>query len=145
MTASEGTNVMTADPAKLRQIAHDYAKAWSSKSPAAVASFFAPNARMVINRGDALNGQAEIAEMAKGFYTAFPDLVVHCDALRTAGDHAVFVWTLDGHHVETKNRVQVGGWEEWNFDESLKIESSLGWFDSAEYARQIAEGASEPS
>jgi hypothetical protein len=82
--------------------------------------------------------------MAAGFYAEFPDLVVRCDDIRTAGRHAIFVWTLEGHHAETKSFVRVGGWEEWDLDENLKVRSSLGWFDSAEYQRQIAEGINRP-
>ncbi len=87
------------------------------------------------------NGQEAIVEMAAGFYAEFPDLIVHCDELRTAGNHAIFVWTLEGHHAETKNYVKVAGWEEWELDENMKIKSSLGWFDAEEYDRQVAEGA----
>ena len=36
--------------------------------------------------------------------------------------------------------MKVGGWEEWELDEDLRVKSSLGWFDAAEYERQIAEG-----
>ncbi len=78
--------------------------------------------------------------MVAGFYGEFPDLKLYCDKVRSAGDHAVFVWTLDGHHAETKNRVRIGGWEEWDLTDDLKIQTSLGWFDAAEYARQIVEG-----
>ena len=98
---------------RLKQIAADYAEAWSSKSPEAVASF----------------------------YAEFPDLLVHCDEVRTAGDHAIFVWTLEGHHSKTRNYVKVGGWEEWELDKNFKVKSSLGWFDAAEYERQIAGNA----
>lgn len=131
---------MALDPAKLKKLAMDYANAWSSKSPDAVASFFAKDGQIAINRGDVLKGHAAIAEMAAGFYSEFPDLVVLCDEVRVAGDHAVFAWTLEGHHVRTKNFVRVGGWEEWDIDGQLKIKSSLGWFDQAEYDRQIVEG-----
>lgn len=132
---------MTLDTDKLQQIGKDYAAAWSSGSPEAVASFYAEDGQIIINRGDVLKGRNAITEMASGFYAEFPDLVVHCNELRTAGDHAIFVWTLEGHHAETKNFVKVGGWEEWELDETGKVKSSLGWFDAAEYDRQVA-GAS---
>jgi hypothetical protein len=78
--------------------------------------------------------------MAAGFFSEFPDLVVHCDELRVAGDHAVFAWTLEGHHAETKNHVKLSGWEEWDLDGDMKVKSSLGWFDAADYERQVAGG-----
>ena len=128
---------MSLDPNALQTLAQNYAKAWSSGDPAAVAGFYAENGQIQINRGDVLKGRAAIAEMAGGFYAEFPDLVVRCDQLRTAGDHAIFVWTLEGNHSETGNHVKVAGWEEWNIDADMKVASSLGWFDAADYDRQV--------
>jgi uncharacterized protein (TIGR02246 family) len=119
-------------------LGQDYAKAWSSKSPEAVAYFHAEDGQIVVNQGNPSIGHKAIAEMATGFYTAFPDLVVHCDVMRMAGHHALFAWTLEGHHAETKNYVKVAGWEEWELDECLKVKSSMGWFDAADYDAQIA-------
>lgn len=129
---------MTAERTRLERIAADYAKAWSSKSPEAVASFYAEDGQIVINRGEALKGRAALAEMAEGFYATYPDLIVHCDDVRIAGTHAIFVWTFEGHHAETRNFVKVRGWEEWELDDSLKVNSSRGWFDAAEEDRQIS-------
>ncbi len=129
---------MTDELANLKLVAADYAKAWSSKSPEAVAAFYAEDGQIVINRGEALKGRKAIADMAAGFYASFPDLIVHCDDVRIAGTHAIFVWTLEGHHAETKNFVKLGGWEEWELDDGLKVTSSLGWFNAAEEERQIS-------
>ena len=131
---------MPIDPKKANQIATDYAAAWSSGIAANVASFYAADGRIVINSGDPIEGTAALVEMATGFYAEFPDLVVHLDELRTAGDHMVFMWTLEGTHSETGNRVKVPGWEEWTMGDDGKVTASLGWFDAAEYERQIAEG-----
>jgi uncharacterized protein (TIGR02246 family) len=133
--------IKMANSDSLRELAKRYAQAWCTHSSAAVASFFAADGHIQINRGEMLKGRAQIAQMAAGFYADFPDLVVHCDEVRTAGDHVLFAWTLEGHHARTKHFVRVGGWEEWNLDGDLKIKSSLGWFDTAEYERQIAHGA----
>ena len=135
-----GNDIMALDPKELQKSAEEYARAWSSKSPQAVASFFAEDGQIVINRGDPTIGQAALVEMVAGFYAEFPDLIVHCDELRTSGDHGLFAWTLEGHHVETKNFVKIKGWEEWDYDAHMKIKSSRGWFDADEYDRQIAEG-----
>lgn len=123
--------------ATIDQIAAAYAAAWSSKSPQAVASFFADDGWITINGGAASQGRAAIAEMAAGFYAEFPDLVVLCDAVRIAGDHAAFFWTLEGHHAETGRFVRTAGWEEWNLDAQMQVTASLGWFDAADYERQI--------
>jgi len=128
---------MAFDPKILTKFALDYAKAWCSGSPEAVANCYASDGQIIINRGDNLAGRAAIAEMAAGFYAEFPDLVVKCDSIRTAGNHAVFSWTLEGHHAETKNFVRAPGWEEWEISDDMKIQSSAGWFDVADYEQQI--------
>ena len=130
---------MSFDSSKLEKKAANYTAAWCSKSPEAVAAHYSDDEQIVINRGDVLKGSEAIAEMAAGFYAEFPDLVVHFDEIRFAGNHAIYVWTLEGHHAETKNYVKVGGWEEWEIDENMKIKSSLGWFDADEYDRQVGE------
>ena len=114
-----------------------YTKAWSSGNPAAVAAHFAVDGQISVNRGDVLKGTQAITDMAAGFYAAFPDLTLHCDLARWNGSHAVFAWTLEGHHADTKNFVKVGGWEEWELDSDMNITASQGWFDATDYQRQI--------
>jgi uncharacterized protein (TIGR02246 family) len=125
----------------IRAIGARYAEAWTSHAADAVASFYESDGRITINGGEPLVGRSAIADMAKGFYTAFPDLVVRMDDVRRAGDHAIFVWTLEGTHAETDNFVQVGGWEEWLLSGDLLVRESLGRYDVAEYERQVAHGA----
>ena len=117
-----------------------YAKAWSSNDPEGVASFYAEDGEIRINGGDLIKGRAAVAEMAAGFYAEFPDLVVHCDDCRIAGQNALFSWTLEGHHSETGNYVKVPGWEEWELTDDGLVAVSRGRFDAAEYDRQVAGG-----
>ena len=131
---------MALEPKDIRDMAERYAKAWSSHSPEAVASFYEEDGSISINNGDLILGRVAIAEMAKGFYSEFPDLVVHLDEIRTAGNNAIFVWTLEGRHSETGNSVKVGGWEEWILSDNILVSASLGRFDVVEYDRQVAEG-----
>lgn len=133
---------MTGFGQKIRELGAGYAKAWSSHSPNAVAAFFAADGKIQINKGDVLIGRPAVAQMAASFYADFPDLIVRCDDVRFAGSHVLFAWTLEGHHASTKNFVKVGGWEEWELDEDLRVKSSLGWFDTDEYEKQIANGGS---
>lgn len=121
----------------LQKLATDYAQAWSSGSPEAVASFYAEDGQIIINRGQPLKGREAIARMTAGFYAEVPDLIVRCDDFRMAGRHVIFVWTLEGHHAGTENFVTVGGWEEWELDEDMKVAFPLGWYDAADYARQV--------
>ncbi len=129
---------MTLNANDVIQMANEYASAWSSRTPANVAAHYAEDGQIEINRGEPIKGRAAIVDMASGFYGSFPDLVVRCDDVRVSGNHAIFVWTLEGHHVETGNLVVLPGWEEWELDDNLKVLSSKGWFDAADEARQIA-------
>jgi len=131
---------MTFDPKSVQDMATAYTRAWCSGDPDSVASFYAPNASIVINRGDPHQDRAGVSAMAAAFHADFPDLVVICDECRVAGDHAVYAWTLEGHHAETGNFVRVGGWEEWDLAEGPLIGASRGWFDGADYDRQVAGG-----
>ncbi len=63
-------------------MAQEYAKAWSSHSPEAVASFYVEDGKITINNGDPIVGRVAIADMAQGFYNEFPDLVVRLDDVR---------------------------------------------------------------
>jgi uncharacterized protein (TIGR02246 family) len=131
---------MTISDEKIDEIARAYTAAWNTGSPEAVASFFAKDGQIIINRGDPWKGRAGVAEMAAGFYADVPDLTLVCDKVRRAGDHVVYLWTFTGTHSGTGNPLKVVGWEEWNFDADLKVKSSLGWFDAADYDRQAAGG-----
>lgn len=115
-----------------------YTAAWNSGSAEAVASFYAPEGTIIINRGTPWEGRAGIAAMAAGFYTDVPDLSLTCDGLRIAGDHVAYLWTFTGHHAQTRNPLRIIGWEEWDLDSEGKVAASRGWYDAADYARQVA-------
>lgn len=124
----------------IQKIADAYAAAWSTGDPQAVVDFYRDDGTIVINRGDPIEGHAALLEMVSGFYAEFPGLAVHLDHLRSAGNHVMFGWVLEGTHVETGNRVRVPGWEEWDLDDAGKVAMSRGWFDAQEYDRQIRDG-----
>ena len=123
---------------QLEDLANRYTAAWNSKQPEQVASFHAPTSSIVINRGEPSVGHAGVTEMAAGFHADVPDLHLTCDGVRGAGDHVVYMWTFTGHHAETGNPLRVSGWEEWELDADMKVTSSLGWYDGADYERQVA-------
>ncbi|NKX44873.1 ester cyclase [Roseicyclus persicicus] len=119
-------------------IAAAYTAAWNSGSASAVASFYAETGGIVINRGTPWTGRAGVQAMAEGFFADVPDLTLTCDGLRVAGDHVVYLWTFTGHHAGTGNPLLITGWEEWDIDADGKVAASRGWFDAADYARQVA-------
>lgn len=129
---------MNHDPEKIRELAEAHVGAWNSMAPEAVAETYTEVTSFAINRGEPMRNRAEIADMAASFMADFPDLVLHCDAVLTAGDHAIYTWTFEGHHKDTNKAVRFSGWEEWEVGEDLKVNSSLGWYDDADFQRQLA-------
>jgi len=131
---------MTLDSDRIKAFARGYEDAWNSGDPSKVASCYAENGIIVINRGTPWEGRSGIRDMAAGFYGDVDDMRVILDDLRVAGDHAIFVWTFTGRHAETGNTLNVKGWEEWDLNDDCQIQASRGWFDADEYARQVAGG-----
>jgi uncharacterized protein (TIGR02246 family) len=129
--------------AALKDFATRYTAAWCSQDPERVASFFAPDGSLTINGGKPAVGRKAIADSARGFMTAFPDMVVSMDGLETAGQRTVYRWTLTGTNTGpggTGKRVRIRGREEWRFGGDGLIADSLGFFNEAEYQRQLRSG-----
>jgi len=118
---------------KLRQFAKRYAKAWCSQNPKSVAAFFAENASLTVNGGP----PTPVLEVACGFMRDFPDMTVTVDKVEPRKDRIAFHWTLTGTYAGTGNRVRISGYELWKIDEAGLIAESSGYFDAAEYARQV--------
>jgi uncharacterized protein (TIGR02246 family) len=128
---------MSMSPARAKEMAENYMKAWCSHDPNAVASFYAEDGRIIINDGEPSSGRSEIAEMAQSFYNDFPNLVVKMDSIRSSGTHAVLMWTLDGTNSVTGNHVEVRGWEYWRYSVEGLVAESAGHFDAEDYQRQV--------
>ena len=131
---------MSMDLAGAEALAAAYTAAWNSGSADAVAAHYAEAGSIVINRGQPWLGRAGIKAMAEGFYADVPDIHITCDGIRLLGDHMVYLWTFAGHHSATGNRLLVVGCEEWDLDAAGKVAASRGWYDGADYARQVAGG-----
>ena len=134
---------MPLDPADIRQMAEGYTQAWCSRSGEAVASFFAGNATSIINAGEPTVGRPAIAEAMGAFFDDFPDLVLRMDDLRSRGNQAIYLWTLEGTNSGpggTGNFVRIAGWQNWQLSDDLLILEADGGFNAADYERQIREG-----
>lgn len=131
---------MVMELAGAEALAAGYTAAWNSGSAVAVAAFYAEGGGIVINRGNPWVGRAGVQAMAEGFFADVPDLTLTCDGVRLLGDHMIYLWTFAGHHSGTKAALRVVGAEEWDLDAAGKIAASRGWYDGAEYARQVAAG-----
>lgn len=124
---------------ELTAFAQRYAKAWCSQSAESVAAFFADHGSLTVNDGPPAVGRVAIAEIARGFMRAFPDMVVTMDDVSHEQDTTTFHWTLTGTNTGpggTGNRVRISGYELWKIDDRL-IAESKGHFDTAEYERQL--------
>ena len=131
---------MAFDSADIRKMAEAYTAAWCSRSSEQVASFFSEDATSIINAGEPTEGRPAIAEAMGAFFADFPDLALYMDDLRTGGNQAIFLWTLEGTNSETGNRVRIGGWQNWRLSEDLLIAHADGGYDAEEYDRQVQHG-----
>jgi uncharacterized protein (TIGR02246 family) len=132
---------------ELNSLATRYAQAWCSQDPKRVAAFFAEKGSLCVNDGAPAMGRAAIAEVARGFMEAFPDMVVTFDQLESRGERIVFHWTLTGTNTGpggTGKRVRLSGFESWLIGHQGVIVESLGHFDGSEYERQLQHGCNRP-
>jgi uncharacterized protein (TIGR02246 family) len=141
--SSTESKAQSMDEASLTAFAKRYTAAWCSQDPSSVAVFFGEKGSLTINDGPPSVGRAAITEAARGFMTAFPDLLVKMDGVRIHRDHSVYRWTLTGTNTGpggTGRRVRISGYEEWTFGPDGLIAASRGHFDQTEYDRQIGKG-----
>ncbi len=128
---------------QLRAFAERYTAAWCSMDPRRVAKHYAPEGRLTINDGPPSVGRAAITATARSFYVALPDMQVYMNDLVVDGERIEYHWTFTGTNTGpggTGNTVRVTGYEEWTISDEGLIAASLGHYDAAEYARQLAHG-----
>ena len=133
----EGTSV---NLASMKDFAARYTAAWCSQDPSQVASFFAQDGSLTINAAAPSVGRTAITASARGFMSAFPDLIVQMDAIEPHGAGFIYRWILSGTNSGpggTGHRVHIIGHEEWIIGADGLIAKSLGHFDEAEYKRQL--------
>ena len=134
---------MTSNPDQLREFAERYTEAWCSQEPERVAAHYAPDGSLTINDGAPAVGRTAITEVARSFMDAFPDMRVLMDDLRLDSDGARYHWTLVGTNTGpggTGRSVRISGFEEWRIGDDGLIAASLGYFDEADYERQLEHG-----
>ena len=129
-------------PDKLRRLAEGYTAAWCGGDPARVASFYEEGGSLSVNGGAPAVGRGEIAEVARVFMTAFPDMRVVMDGLSAGDERTMYRWTLTGTNTGpggTGRAVCVSGREVWRIGEGGLIAESRGHFDKEEYLRQVGQ------
>ena len=117
----------------MENFATQYAEAWCSQNPEKVAAFFAEDASLAVNGGT----PTAALEVAREFMRDFPDMIVTFDRVEPREDRTAFHWTLTGTHAETGNHVRISGYELWKMNNAGLIAESNGYFDAAEYERQL--------
>ena len=128
---------------KLKEFAQRYAQAWCNQNPESVAAFYAENGSLSVNDEPPAVGRPAIAEVARGFISDFPDMIVTMDDVTHESRGTVFHWTLTGTKTGpngTGKKVRISGYELWKIDNDRLIAESKGHFDSAEYERQLTYG-----
>lgn len=129
---------------ELTEFAIRYAAAWSGQDPEAFASFYSEDGSFRINDGEPSMGRDAVMETARGFMTAFPDMVVRLVELRETDGCVEFHWHWTGTNTGpdgTGNTVDLRGYEQWTLDEDGLILEALGHLDDAEYQRQLNAGS----
>ncbi len=140
---TEAKNINTMDKDQLSDFGKKYSAAWCSQKPESVAAFFATNGSLKVNADSPAIGRFAITKVARGFMSAFPDMVVAMDSLITKSNGTEFHWTLTGTNSGpggTGNKVKISGFELWHFDKAGLIQESIGSFDAENYHRQLMVG-----
>ena len=135
------------DMRDLTDFATRYAAAWSSQDPEAFSLFYAENGSLRVNDGEPSIGRVAVAEIARNFMAAYPDMVVRLVELRQTNDHVEFHWHWTGTNTGpggTGNAVDLRGYEQWTLADSGLILESLGHYDEAEFERQLNAGGATP-
>jgi hypothetical protein len=127
-------------PDELRGLAEGYTAAWCGGDPARVASFYEQGGSLTVNGAAPAVGREAIAEVARGFMTAFPHMRVVMDGLSAGDEGIIYRWTLTGTNTGpggTGREVCISGREVWRIGEGGLIAESHGHFDEEEYLRQV--------
>jgi predicted ester cyclase len=131
---------MSHDEAQVRELARSYTEAWCSHDPARVAAHYVPRGMITINGGQ----PTEIAEAARSFMDAFPDIEVSMDDLVVNDATVEYRWTFTGTNTGpdgTGKSVRISGVEVWTLGDDGRIVESEGSYDANEYDRQLEHGA----
>ncbi|WP_345275988.1 ester cyclase [Litoribaculum gwangyangense] len=117
-----------------------YTDAWNSKVPEKMASFYAENGILIVNKGTPAIGRKQLAETAQSYMEAFPDLELTMDSLTKKNGTYRYYWTFRGTNTGsngTGNKVNFSGFEEWTMNEQGLVQKSLGTYNAEEYQKQL--------
>ena len=125
---------------KMVQFAQNYTDAWNSKQPEKMASFYAEDGMLAVNKGTPAVGRKQIAETAKSYMEAFPDIELTMDSLTVGNATYRYYWTFKGTNTGpggTGHKVDFSGFEQWTMNDQGLVKKSIGTYDAEEYERQL--------
>jgi nuclear transport factor 2 (NTF2) superfamily protein len=125
---------------KMVEFGQKYTDAWNSKVPEKMASFYAENGTLAVNKGTPAVGRKQITETAKSYMEAFPDMELTMDSLTRGENTYNYYWTFRGTNTGpngTGNKVDFSGFEEWTINDQGLVQKSIGTYDADDYARQL--------
>lgn len=131
------------DAESVRELGTKYTAAWNSGDPGRVARHFAETGSLKVNEAEPAVGREAIAAVAEGFMTAFPDMELLMDSVRTTANGVEYHWTFIGTNTGpggTGSAVRFSGYEAWTLTDDGLIAASRGHFDEEEYNRQVEHG-----
>ncbi|WP_246020015.1 nuclear transport factor 2 family protein [Muriicola soli] len=125
---------------KMVEFGQKYTDAWNSKQPEKMASFYAEDGMLTVNNGIPAMGRKQLAETAKSYMEAFPDMELTMDSLTVENETYRYYWTFKGTNTGpggTGNKVNFSGFEEWTMNKQGLIQKSVGTYDAQDYNRQL--------
>ena len=117
-----------------------YTDAWNSKQPEKMASFYAEDGILTVNKGKPAVGRKQLAETAQSYMEAFPDIELKMDSITIESGNYRYYWTFKGTNTGpggTGNKVDFSGFEEWTMNDEELVQKSIGTYDAEDYQRQL--------
>ena len=141
LTILTGCRSESSEHEKMIAFGKKYTEAWNSKNPDNMASFYAENGSLTVNNGTPAVGRKALAETARSYMVAFPDIELTMDSLTQEKNGKYrYYWTFKGTNTGpggTGNKVDFSGFEEWTINDKGLIQTSVGTYNAEEYQRQL--------
>lgn len=125
---------------KMVEFGQKYTDAWNSNVPEKMASFYAEHGTLTVNNGTPAVGRKQLAETAKSYMDAVPDLELTMDSITTENGTYKYYRTFKGTNSGpngTGNKVDFSGFEEWSMNDQGFIQKSIGTYDAEQYEKQL--------
>lgn len=135
-----GCESQKSDYEKMVEFGEKYTVAWNSKKPEIMASFYAEDGTLTVNNGTPAVGRKQLAETAKSYMEAFPDMKLIMDSLVADSGTYRYHWTFIGTNTGlggTGNKVNFSGFERWTMNNERLVQKSIGTYDANDYNRQL--------